>query len=332
MRAFAASGAPFDITAWFAYTTFDIIGAMALGSPFGCLTDPTFHFWVPLISSSIAVGALEQATRRIFTTGSWAQKALLKLVPASVRRTRRQHLEYSREKILKRMGETGSQQRDFLYYLMKQREGGALSEGEIVVNGALFIIAGTETTAGFLSGLFNQLLRPQNADVLERLTREIREAFEREEDIVFEELVKLPYLSAVIEEGLRIYPSAPIGFTRTVPEGGDTVDGEYIPGGVSTVSTVVTGCSLMFRADHGLRLHVGGDAQRAQLPRPLHLQAGALARRGKRRGQDEPVGRQAEREQCLLTGSERLYRPEVSFAPPLLSREAIMFAVADVRS
>ena len=40
-------------------------------------------------------------------------------------------------------------------------------------------------------------------------------------------------MTAVIEEGLRIFPSAPIGFVRTVPEGGDTVSGHFIPGGVS---------------------------------------------------------------------------------------------------
>lgn len=91
-------------------------------------------------------------------------------------------------------------------------------------------IAGTETTAGFLAGLFNQLLR--NRRVLDKLTAEIRSSFAKDEDLTYEDLVKLPYLSAVIDEGLRIFPSAPIGFVRTVPAGGDTVDGEFLPGGV----------------------------------------------------------------------------------------------------
>ena len=94
-------------------------------------------------------------------------------------------------------------------------------------------IAGTETTAGFLSGLFNLLLLPENKHILDRLVDEIRNAFETDDDIKFEELVKLPYMTAVIEEGLRMFPSAPIGFVRTVPQDGDTVDGHFIPGGVS---------------------------------------------------------------------------------------------------
>lgn len=92
-------------------------------------------------------------------------------------------------------------------------------------------IAGTETTAGFLAGLFNQLLR--DSRVLNKLKDEIRSNFKTDAEINFEDLVKLPYLTAVIEEGLRIFPSAPIGFVRTVPQGGDTIDGEFVPEGVS---------------------------------------------------------------------------------------------------
>lgn len=92
-------------------------------------------------------------------------------------------------------------------------------------------IAGTETTAGFLAGLFNHLLRDRR--VLDKLTDEIRSNFSSDADLNFEDLSKLPYMSAVVDEGLRIFPSAPIGFVRTVPEGGDTVDGHFIPGGVS---------------------------------------------------------------------------------------------------
>lgn len=38
IRDFAQAGTPVNVVNWFAYTTFDIIGDMALGEPFGCLT------------------------------------------------------------------------------------------------------------------------------------------------------------------------------------------------------------------------------------------------------------------------------------------------------
>jgi len=39
MNEFAAKGEVVDVTDWFAFTTFDVIGELALGEPFGCLTN-----------------------------------------------------------------------------------------------------------------------------------------------------------------------------------------------------------------------------------------------------------------------------------------------------
>lgn len=42
----------------------------------------------------------------------------------------------------------------------------------------------------------------------------------------------LKYLHAVTLEGLRIFPPLPLALPRIVPQGGDTVDGHFVPGGV----------------------------------------------------------------------------------------------------
>jgi len=246
MKEFARGDGIVDVADWFAYTTFDVIGDMALGEPFGCLQSDDFRFWVPLISESIKAGAIEQATRRMATTGSPFQQFLQWCIPGNIAQTRLKHLNYSREKILKRMEQKNSEHRDFLYYVMKQQDKGDLNKNEVIVNGALFIIAGTETTAGFLTGLFNLLTRPGNTHILDRLTQEIRNNFKTDAELTFQALNELPYLGAVIDEGLRIFPSAPIGFTRSVPSGGDTVCGNYLPGG-----TTVSVC--MWAATHSAR-------------------------------------------------------------------------------
>jgi hypothetical protein len=139
MKDFAAAGKLVNVTDWFAYTTFDIIGDMALGEPFGCLTNQDFRFWVPLISDSIKAGAIEQATCRMASTGSLMQRFLISCIPARIGSTRKMHLDYSREKILKRMHQTNNDHKDFLYYLMKQQDKEQLSLDEVIVNGALFM-------------------------------------------------------------------------------------------------------------------------------------------------------------------------------------------------
>jgi cytochrome P450 len=53
----ADNGETFNLVDWLNFTTFDIIGDLAFGEPFGCLKDEAFHDWVALIFESIKVGA-----------------------------------------------------------------------------------------------------------------------------------------------------------------------------------------------------------------------------------------------------------------------------------
>jgi cytochrome P450 len=97
----------------------------------------------------------------------------------------------------------------------------------------LHSVAGSETTASLLAGLTMWLMRSPSA--YQKLTHEIRTSFPKIEDMTFTKLQNLPYMNACLEEGMRIFPSIPTGLVRTVPAGGDSVAGEWIPGG-TTVS------------------------------------------------------------------------------------------------
>lgn len=99
------------------------------------------------------------------------------------------------------------------------------------------MLAGTETTATELSGLTYLLLK--NPVQLERLTKEVRSAFSSMDDMTMTKLSQLEFLSACLEEGLRMYPPVPIGLARTAPAGGATVCGHWVAGGVSAVSVIL---------------------------------------------------------------------------------------------
>ncbi|KAK5128233.1 hypothetical protein LTR85_002900 [Meristemomyces frigidus] len=231
LKGFAERDEQFNLVNWLNFTTFDIFGDLAFGEPFGCLDLGRYHEWVALIYEAVKAGAIEQATRRFAPAGSLTQTILVSLIPKRIRDYRSEHLRRSREKCMKRLENGGSQHRDFIWYILKQQEKHGLKQDEIIVNSALFIVAGSETTANLLSGLLARLL--WNPDKYRKLVDEIRGAFQNESDVNYENLSKLTYLNACIEEGLRIHPPVPTGLLRTVPEGGDTIDGDFVPGGTS---------------------------------------------------------------------------------------------------
>lgn len=61
---------------------------------------------------------------------------------------------------------------------------------------------------------------------------EIRSAFQSAEVITFRSSAGLPYLAAVIEESLRMYPPFVTSLARIIPAGGASVDGHFGPEGV----------------------------------------------------------------------------------------------------
>lgn len=48
----AGGTSPLDMAKWFNYTTFDVIGDLSFGEPFGCLDNEDYHPWVALIVES----------------------------------------------------------------------------------------------------------------------------------------------------------------------------------------------------------------------------------------------------------------------------------------
>ncbi|CAK7224952.1 hypothetical protein SCUCBS95973_005693 [Sporothrix curviconia] len=210
----------FDIVKWYNFMTFDVIGDLSFGESFGCLERGDFHFWIHLIFDAVKAGAIEQACQ------------------GGLSKQRADHA-YSREKVMRRLQDTKSDRRDFIYYILKQGEHYDLSQNEVIVNAALFIVARSSTTASSLAADTNFLLK--NPHTYAKAKAEVRAAFAAEDEITVGAMDKLPYMNACLEEGLRMFPPAPIGFLRTVQAQGDVIDGHAIPGG--TAVSVSTWCA-----------------------------------------------------------------------------------------
>lgn len=66
-----------------------------------------------------------------------------------------------------------------------------------------------------------------------KLKEEVSSAFSTEAEITLLSVQKLKYMTAVIDEGMRIYPAAPGSAPRLIHQGGAVVCGTYLPEGVS---------------------------------------------------------------------------------------------------
>lgn len=222
----ASSGVSVDMVDWFNYTTFDIVGDLGFGEPFDCLGNSAYHPWVSMIFDSLRVYVLAAATRYY----PLVEIILMRLVPKKVRENAQDHHQLSVDKVYRRLN-LEKQRHDFMTPIIElNTDMQIMSLAEIESTFSLLVVAGSETTATTLSGITNHLI--QNPSVMQSLVSEIRGAFKAEKDITMESLRHLPYLGAVISEGLRICNPIPMGLPRLVPTGGDTVCGHWLPGNV----------------------------------------------------------------------------------------------------
>lgn len=215
-----------DMVKWFNWTTFDIIGKLAFGQPFDCLKNQQMHPWISAVFNNLRATVFIQGFRR-----SGLTFLLPYLMPRKALQERRYNYQYSSDKIDERIKR--SEQGDFWDNVIRQSSIGNGEKGmtvkEMKANASNLVLAGSETTATLLSGTIYQLLK--NPSAMAQITAEVRGAFGSSDEIDLFSVSKLKYALAVLDETMRIYPPVPSQAARRVPSGGDTVEGQFLPGG-----------------------------------------------------------------------------------------------------
>lgn len=221
-------GAELDIAPWFHYTTFDIFGDLGFGESFDCLQHSRYHPWIALLFNSVKAASFVAAAR-FYPLVEWL---LMKCIPPSLEKMRNDHYQQIVDKVQRRLN-WELERPDIISYVIKETGEQAVPFGEINSTFMVLTTAGSETTATVLVGTLNYLVNC--TDKLSLLAKEVRTTFESTDKMTREALKSLPYLNAVLNEGLRLCPPIPWILPRRVPVGGDTVCGMWLPAGVSAL-------------------------------------------------------------------------------------------------
>jgi cytochrome P450 len=226
---------PVDLVEWLNFTTFDIAGDLCFGESFDNLQNGKAHPWVE-ISYDFGKGLAMIASVNYYPPVSTLLKYIL---PEKVRKRMLDHRSMTHEKVAKRL-ELSKARPDFISTIQGQgdlNQERAMAIEELDINMSVLIFAGSETTASGLAAIIRILL--QNEHHMSKLVREIRSAFVSESEINLASAGRLQYLNACVDEGMRLCPPVSIGVPRVVPPSGDTICGQWIPGGVSELATTL---------------------------------------------------------------------------------------------
>ena len=224
-----------EIREWASRATLDIIGLAGMGKDFDSLINPD--------------NELNQTYKRIFSSTRGAQ--LVQLVLGMIPHWLAVNLPLKRnDEIGKAIGVIKQAARDLIRdkrtnlgkgeakdmdILSVAMESGGFSDDDLVNQLMTFLAAGHETTASALTWAVYCLCK--HPEVQTRLREELRTELSALRDpngqISSAEIDRLPYLNAVLNETMRIFPPVPLTLRETAHD--TTIQGSFIPAGTTIV-------------------------------------------------------------------------------------------------
>lgn len=174
LHADAENKIPTNVVSFFNYTTFDIMADLYLGASFENLDQRRAHPWL--------TGVFVFLKKNHFFHNMVYFPLLRKVVWGIVTAmgANRGNLEnYTQKAVTKRLSEDRYADRnDFMTKILphKREDGTGISEKELYALSDILIIAGSETTATFMSGASYYLSLPENKRVVDKLREELNSA------------------------------------------------------------------------------------------------------------------------------------------------------------
>ncbi|KAK2027334.1 benzoate 4-monooxygenase cytochrome P450 [Colletotrichum zoysiae] len=218
----ASAGTKFNVSLWFNFYSFDVMGEFSFGHGFRMLEDGVAHFYVD---------ALHEETKAVgrFTHAMWALPLYRKMgiFNAGVRKFKIWITEQVQQRI-----QNKPESPDIFTWVLEDYENKKEHSSQDMLNlygdCSLISVAGSDTVAAALTCLFMEL--GSHPREYKKLQEEVDEYFQHHEKPEHVTLSKLRYLQACIDEALRLYPPVPSGVQRMTPPEGLQIDDVWLPG------------------------------------------------------------------------------------------------------
>ncbi|CAL5870581.1 uncharacterized protein PFLUO_LOCUS4820 [Penicillium psychrofluorescens] len=241
-----------DIRQWLNFFTFDVISAMALGNDPDLLHKGEDRMVVETLdgkSSTVdPIRSFQSSTVHVAFLGHWPEllnitKKLTKWWPNSKSGDNfeamcvqqiRQRLQKPKD-----VSSTELPYGDFFQHLLidSKGEGRGLPFRELVQEVAVFLSAGSDTTASSMTN--NLYLLMKHSQILDKLRTELDESTGEKSQvkqaavIPYARASQVKYLRACVDEGLRHLTPTSVGLQRMTPPKGAEIAGHWITGGIT---------------------------------------------------------------------------------------------------
>ncbi|PLW22805.1 hypothetical protein PCASD_12137 [Puccinia coronata f. sp. avenae] len=152
---------------------------------------------------------------------------LVQAWPSTQREDQSQFKEFTRSMFLRRRNQGLGSQIDVFHYLLGEdtETGTRLSVAELAADSTLLVITGSDTTRTVMIAFFLYMLK--HPSCMEKLQAELLAA----PDLSPPTLARLEYLTACLQEAMRLQPPSPANLQRMCPPGGAVICGKKIPEG-----------------------------------------------------------------------------------------------------
>lgn len=217
-----------DFTDWADFIITDVIGAVCFGEAFGYIEQKEKHPGLHLVQNVSRCMSIVTAMPSLkwFLPFMISWRTLYKAFQYT------SELERSIRKCVTKLDNGEMDEKSSICAMIRHNkgdDGDVLSVAELVDECTIFVIAGADTTSTATTNTLFYLAK--HPDKQTRLIEEIRGAFDSIDEISSRKLASLPYLHAVLQEGMRIWPSATGHMERINHKEDTTICGHIVPKG-----------------------------------------------------------------------------------------------------